>query len=190
MILERRQVRRRGRCAASRSREEHPDLRVVTAIAQHAEQYAIRASTAPLVLDEETEPNDTPAAASPLADVPGAASGTRVGTLAAGDVDVYRLDPAEGSRQLSATLAPPKGVDAVLAVLADDGVTALTAPADATKAGGEEKVVAVAIPPGKAALLKLTGKAGDAGERYRLRWSVVETAARWRRRGWSAGVDD
>jgi hypothetical protein len=141
--------------------------------ASDGEHYTVRAASAPIVLDEEIEPNDTPATASPLADVPGTTSGTRVGTLAAGDVDCYRLEPDELPRRLSLIFAPPAGVDGQLAVVAEDG-TVLAGPADAGRRGGEERLVDVPVPPGRAAIVKVTGKAGDASERYRLRWSVTD----------------
>src|SRR5262249_13695916 len=126
-----------------------------------------------LVVDEETEPNDTPATASPLSDVPGAAAGTRVGTLAAGDVDVYHLDPAEGARHLSVTVTPPASVDVELSIVGADGAPLVPA-TDAGKKGGGEKFVDVAIGPKADAYVKVAAKGGGGEtDRYRLKWSVT-----------------
>lgn len=148
---------------------------VVTGDRPSDESYTVRAQAAALVLDEESEPNDSPASASPLADVPGATSGTRVGTLAAGDVDCFRLDPADGARSLDVIFSPPASVDGSLALVAEDG-SPMAAPVDAAKKGGPERLT-VTVPSGKPAIIKLVGKVGEAGERYKLRWTVAEAAA-------------
>jgi hypothetical protein len=140
--------------------------------ADDGEPYTVRAQTAALVLDEESEPNDAPEAASPLADVPGTTSGTRVGTLAAGDVDCFRLDAGERERQLDVIFSPPASVDGAVAALTAEGV-ALGPAADAGKKGAPERLAA-RVPAGKAAIVKLTGKAGEAAERYKLRWTVTD----------------
>jgi hypothetical protein len=149
------------------------------------EAYALRVTTAPIVLDEETEPNDSPAQAGPLTDVPGAESGARVGTLPAGDVDVYKLEAAAAARMLAVTVTPPASVEVELAVLGTDGKTALAGPAAGGKRGAEVKLAAVPVEPGAVAYVRVAARGGASGtERYRLRWTVSAAAAA------VPGVDD
>jgi hypothetical protein len=140
------------------------------------EAYEVRATSAPLELDEETEPNDKPDTAGPLADIP-SDGGTRVGYLGRGDVDVYKLDPAEGPRELHLTVEPPTGVDAVLSVV-DQAGAPVTASADAGGPGAPEKLQGVVVPAGGTVFVKVSAKSGgDGTERYRLRWSAAPTVA-------------
>lgn len=141
------------------------------------EPYTLRVATAQLVLDEETEPNDSAATASPLTDVPGTESGTRVGTLPVADVDFYQLEPSTEGRLLSLTLTPPPAVDVELAVVGADGKPIGTV-ADAGKKGAVEKLAEVALPSQSPAYVRVTAKAG-AGEteRYKLKWSLSTVPA-------------
>jgi hypothetical protein len=140
------------------------------------EKYEVRASASPLELDEETEPNDKPAQAGPLADIP-SDGGTRVGFLGKGDVDLYKLDPADGPRELHLTVEPPAGVDVVLAVVDENGAP-VTQSADAGGAGAPEKLQGVPVAPKAVLYVKLTAKSGGEGtERYRLRWSAAPAEA-------------
>jgi hypothetical protein len=137
------------------------------------EQYVVRAQAVPFELDEESEPNDEPDRASPLADIPGADSGTRVGFLVRDDVDVFALEPAGDARRLSVTLDPPAGVDGVLAVI-DRAGKDLVPPAAAAKRGAPERITDVLVPPGAGVFVRVSVKAGESPtERYRLRWSAV-----------------
>ncbi len=140
------------------------------------ERYTIQAQVRAAQLDEESEPNDTPETASPLADVAGTESGTRVGTLAGTDVDVFRLDPAPGPRSLSVTVEPPAGLDVEVTILGAGGKV-LLGPVDAAKKGGAEKIVAAPVPPDAPAFVRVRAKAGAATEVYKLRWSVAAVAA-------------
>lgn len=136
------------------------------------EKYTLRVVAAPFQLDEEAEPNNSIAAASPLADVAGVDSGTRVGFLVAGDVDVYELEAAETARLLSVTLEPPAGVGPGLAVLDAKGKPIGT-PVDA-KRGVAARLENVAIPAGAPAFVRAAAKLGGSDtDRYRLRWSTV-----------------
>ncbi|HKA89558.1 MAG TPA: hypothetical protein VKE22_17955, partial [Haliangiales bacterium] len=139
------------------------------------ERYTITASVRAAQLDEESEPNDTPETASPLADVPGTEAGTRVGTLAGTDVDVFRLDPAPGPRSLSVTVEPPPGLDVEVTLLGPGGKV-LLGPVDSAKKGGAEKIVAAPIAPGAPAFVRVRAKAGASTEIYKLRWSVAAAA--------------
>jgi hypothetical protein len=142
------------------------------------EQYALRVTTAPIVLDEESEPNDNPAQASPLADVPGAESGTRVGTLPAGDVDFYKLDAAAAPRTLAVTVTPPATVEVELSVLGSDGKTPVAGPAAGGKRGADAKLAAVAVAADAVVYVRVAARAGASGtERYRLRWALAAAAA-------------
>ena len=136
------------------------------------ETYTLRVATAAVVLDEETEPNDTPAAASPLADVPGTESGVRVGTLPAGDVDLYKLEAAPAERTLALALAPPSTVAVELSVVGEDGHV-LAGPAASGKKGAEEKIAAATVPAGIACYVRIAVRSGGSDtERYKLRWTV------------------
>jgi hypothetical protein len=140
------------------------------------ERYTISAQVRAAQLDEESEPNDTPETASPLADVPGAESGTRVGTLAGTDVDVFRLDPAPGARSLSVTVEPPAGLDVEVTLLGPGGKL-LLGPVDSAKKGGAEKIVAAPVAPDAPTFVRVRAKGGAATEPYKLRWSVGAAAA-------------
>jgi hypothetical protein len=134
------------------------------------QRYTLRVASAPFELDEEAEPNDKPAQASPLADVPGADSGIRVGFLGRGDVDLFKLDPAPGARSLKVTVEPPADLDVTLTVVDESG-GAVGAPVDAQKRGKAESLTHP-VAAGKGAWVKVTAKSGSSDtDRYRLRWS-------------------
>jgi len=162
---------------AVRAGEPHYYVTVAaTARGNPDEKYEIRASSAPLELDEETEPNDKPSTAGPLADIP-SDGGTRVGFLGKGDVDMYKLDPADGPRELHLTVEPPPGVDVVLSVVDASGAP-VAASADAGGSGAPEKLQGVPVAPKAVLYVKLTAKSGgEGGERYRLRWSAAPAEA-------------
>ena len=136
------------------------------------EAYTLRVATAAIALDEETEPNDTPATASPLADIPGAEAGVRVGTLPAGDVDLYKLDSAPADRTLGLVVAAPATVAVELSVVGEDG-HAIAGPVGGDKKGAEVKLPAAAIPAKTAAYVRVAAKSGSSDtDRYKLRWSL------------------
>lgn len=142
------------------------------------DQYIARVQTVPFELDEEAEPNDDPASAGPLADVPGAESGTRVGFLVRGDADLFVLDAADAPRRLSVTLEPPPGVDGEVGIVDDQGAF-IGKPAGAARRGAAERLTDVPVPAGIKVFVRVTTKGGESStERYRLRWSAVvdETA--------------
>jgi hypothetical protein len=160
---------------AVRAGEPHYYVAVsVQGRANFSERYEVRATVSPLELDEESEPNDDVKRAGLLSEVPSDA-GNRVGYLARGDVDVYKLEPAAGPRELHVTVEPPSGVDVILSVVDEAG--APVAPSvDAEAAGGVERLPPVIVAAGVTLYVKVTGKAGEAGERYRLRWSAAPAA--------------
>jgi hypothetical protein len=140
------------------------------------ETYTLRVATAAVVLDEETEPNDTVAAASPLVDVPGTEAGVRVGTLPTGDVDLYKLDAAPAERTLALAITPPSTVAVELSVVAEDGHP-IAGPAASGKKGAEEKIAAATIPAGVPCFIRVAAKSGSSDtERYKLRWTLAAAA--------------
>src|SRR5262249_8876580 len=170
-ILERRGQTGAGLALRSvQIREQNPFyFVVVTGDKPNADEaYTLRVTTAPIVLDGESEPNDAPAAASPLVDVPGTQSGTRVGTLPTGDVDLYKLDAAPDPRTLSIAVAPPASVEVELSVLAADGKAPIAGPAGAGKRGAPAQLAGVVVPAGAAVFVRVAAKSGASEtERYR-----------------------
>jgi hypothetical protein len=157
---------------AVRAGEPHYYVAVsATGRANFDEKYEVRATVAPLELDEETEPNDDVKRAGLLADVP-SDTGTRVGYLARGDTDVYKLEAAAAPRELHLTVEPPSGVDVVLSVV-DEAGAPIAPSVDGGGAGAVERLGGVIGAANQAVFVKLTGKAGEGGERYRLRWSAA-----------------
>ena len=115
--------------------------------------------------------NTVPAQASPLADVPNADSGIRVGFLGRGDVDVFKLEPAPGPRSLKVSVEPPADLDVSVAIVEESG-GAVGAAVDAQKRGKAETLTHP-VPGGKPAFVKVTAKTGASDtDRYRLRWSA------------------
>jgi hypothetical protein len=164
------------RNVAAREGEPHYYVAVTCSKGNATEKYELRVASAPVELDEETEPNDTPAQAGPLSDIPGA-GGVRTGYLSRGDVDVYKLDPAAEPRALRVIVEPPESMDAILAVVDQDGKP-LAGPADAAGKGKPETLQGVPVPANATVYVKLSAKPGnEASERYRLRWSAAPTEA-------------
>lgn len=154
-------------------REGEPHYYVVISCpkANVSERYELRVASAPIELDEETEPNDKLETAGPLADIPGQ-GGVRVGFLSHGDVDVYKLDPGPAPRTLSVIVEPPASMDAAISVIDQKGQL-VAGPADAAGKGRLETLRAVPVPADTALFVKVTAKPGaEASERYRLRWST------------------
>jgi hypothetical protein len=143
------------------------------------EKYTLKVTSTPFQVDEEAEPNDSPQTASPLADVPNADAGTRVGFLAAGDVDFYKLDPAATPRLLHLVVEPPGAIGAEIAVVGDDGKPVPGGgPVDPGKKGAPARLDDVAIGANMTAYVRVTNKSGSTTtDRYRLRWSAVAVTA-------------
>jgi hypothetical protein len=160
------------RNVAIRDGEPHYYVTIAAARGNLDQRYVARVASAPFELDEEAEPNDKPAQASALADVPGADSGIRVGFLGRGDVDVFKLDPAPTPRTLQVTVEPPADVDVTLAVVDQSGAAA-GATMDAQKRGKAETLAGQLVAAGATVFVKVTAKscASDT-DRYRLRWSA------------------
>jgi hypothetical protein len=159
------------RNVAIRPGEAHYFVEVTAKKANLEERYALRTAAVPFQLDEEAEPNDTAETASPLADVPGADSGVRVGFLGPGDTDVFRLDPLGTPRALHVACEPPPDVGVELSIVDQAGQVA------STKAGSKGAPVhldAVSVPPSASLYVRAVARAGgDSERRYRLRWSTV-----------------
>lgn len=137
------------------------------------ERYTLRVRSAPLELDEESEPNDKVGDATPLADIPGAADGARVGFLGRGDVDVFKLDPADAPRTLHVTVEPPPGVDVALQLL-DLAGAPVGAPVNGAAKGAAEQLPPTAVAPQQQLFVKVSAIAGGSDAvRYRLRWSAA-----------------
>ena len=141
------------------------------------ERYTLRVRSAPLELDEESEPNDKVGDATPLADIPGATDGARVGFLGRGDVDVFKLDPAPTPRTLHVTVEPPAGVDVALQLL-DAAGGAIGVPVNGAGKGAAEQLAPTAIAPAQQLYVKVSVIAGGSDAmRYRLRWSAAAAEA-------------
>jgi hypothetical protein len=108
----------------------------------------------------ETEPNDDPAHASPLAE------GLTTGYLLAGDTDVFRYTPA-GPTALDLEVTPPDRVNVKLEVLRADGQPIASADEGGRRQPEHLASVAVAEP----VLIRLTPHKGEgnADEPYQLR---------------------
>src|SRR5262249_8164440 len=132
--------------------------------------------------DEEAEPNDDAAHATPLtgAGATGPAGVVRA-TYTAGDVDRFQVTPQEHASLLDLALEPPAGVDLDLEV----GRASGPAPASAhtAGAGAKERLTGVSVPAQTTLIVtvQLHGKPGkeDGGDArpYRLTWSIAETTA-------------
>ncbi len=160
------------RNVAIKEGDAHVYVSITAAKGNDTDRYVARAGTVPFELDEEAEPNDKPANANPLADIPGAESGVRVGFLGRADADCFQLEAAPADRRLSAAVEPPGEVDAELTVLDKAGTVLATA--DKGKRGAAERVADVRVPGSTPAYVCAKAMGGDsATDRYRLRWSVV-----------------
>jgi hypothetical protein len=142
------------------------------------EPYAMRVNKRQLRFDEEAEPNDAIATATPLAVEPGSPAGARTGTLTPGDVDVYAVPVAPARQSLSVTVEPRSpSLDVVVSVIASTGDA--LAEADAADKGGVEKLDGVGVVPNARAYVRVARKAGkddgadDIAAAYSLRWSLV-----------------
>jgi hypothetical protein len=134
--------------------------------------YRIHVATRLLDLEQEIEPNDEAAHAMLLHDSPILEGvGKRVGFLTVGDVDQYRLLPADEPVLLTVEVVPRETVDVTVSVLVAGETRAM---ANAGAKGGKEYLAEVSIPAGQAAQVQVSG-AGGLGDaaRYDLTWSLT-----------------
>ena len=132
--------------------------------------YRLTIAARLLDLDEEAEPNDKPALATPLR-YGAEDAGTMRGLLAPGEVDVYALSPSSGPRQLDATVAGVAGLDLVCEVVSASSV-ALDKRDRGGVGAGEDASAAIAT--GAEAYVRVSAKAtkkAQAPAAYVLRWS-------------------
>lgn len=133
--------------------------------------YRVHVATRLLELEQEIEPNDEAASAMLLHESPIVEGvGKRTGFLEVGDVDQYRLLPAEDAVLLTVEVVPREAVDVTVTVLVAGETKAM---GNAGAKGGKEYLAEVSIPAGQAAQVQITGTGGlgDAA-RYDLTWSV------------------
>ncbi len=137
--------------------------------------YVLHITTRLLDDDEEAEPNDTAANATPLRADATVTSGAMRAGYALGDVDRFVLEPLAAPGLLDLGVEPPTGVAVQLELAAGD---APLATATAAKIGERVRLTGVSVPAG--APLVVTVKASkpaktDGGEArpYRLTWSLA-----------------
>lgn len=137
--------------------------------------YELRVTTRLLDTDEEAEPNDDAAAATPLRADVSITSGAMRASYSLGDVDRYVLDPQAEPGLLDVALEPPTGIAFALELVAGDtrlaGVTA-------AKVGDKVRLTGVAVPTGQPLIVTVKAAKpakGDGGEArpYRLTWSLA-----------------
>ena len=123
-----------------------------------------------LGLDEETEPNDKPEIALPLA----GERGTLKATYAAGDVDCFAIAPQPEPQTVAITVQSPDGIDAAVRL---EGPTGVLAKADAGKAGAAEKIETT-LPAGARGVVIVTFKPPKAdpgtSRDYEVEYSVTK----------------
>ncbi len=132
--------------------------------------YTLTIGARLLDLDEEAEPNDKPATATPLR-YGAEDQGTMRGVLAAGEVDLFALSPSSGPRQLDATVDGVAGLELVCEVVTAAGV-ALDKGDHGGVGAGEDATAAIAT--GTAAYVRITAKPSKKPQPpapYVLRWS-------------------
>jgi hypothetical protein len=136
--------------------------------------YELRVTTRLLDTDEEAEPNNDIASATPLRGDPTMTSGAMRASYALGDVDRFVLDAQAEPGLLDVGIEPPTGVTIELSVAA--GASPLGT-ATAAKAGDRVRLTGVTIPAGEAVVVTVkAAKAAktDGGDArpYRLTWSL------------------
>lgn len=136
--------------------------------------YDLRVTTRLLDTDEEAEPNNEVAAATPLRGDLATTSGAMRASYALGDVDRFVLDAQAEPGLLDVAIEPPTGVPVEVSLAA--GEVALGAAA-AAKVGDRVRLTGVAIPAGQPVVVTVkAAKAtkSDSGEArpYRLTWSL------------------
>lgn len=139
------------------------------------ERYILRPTRRLLDLDEEVEPDDSPATAVALSADAKEIEGTRRGFLTEGDVDYYSL-PARGEPTLfTVSVEPPSGVDVKLEVETSKGEA--LGESDKGKRGGAERLEAIPVAAGTAVVVKVGGKGDSESSYYELSWSTSPGAA-------------
>jgi hypothetical protein len=148
-------------------------LRVSGRKSNFQEPYVIRLAERALGYDEESEPNDAASTATPLAIERSAPSGVRRGTLSAGDVDFYWLEPAAAGPTLHITVEPAVSLDVSVAALS--GATVV---AEANQGGkGSPEKLQLPVSAGARLLVKVTRVAAEEpAASYTVRWSLVGQA--------------
>jgi len=136
--------------------------------------YDLRVTTRLLDVDEEAEPNDTVAAATPLRGDAMTTSGAMRAGYALGDIDRYTLEPQVEPGLIDVAIEPPTGVLIELELVAGDTQLARAA---AAKVGDRVRLTGVAVPAGQPLIVTVkAAKAAkaDGGEArpYRLTWSL------------------
>ncbi len=132
--------------------------------------YTLAVSARLLDLDEEAEPNDKPATATPLR-YGAEDQGTMRAALSAGEVDAFALSPSSGPRQLDASVDGVAGLDLVCEVVTASGTSLGKGDAGGPGAG-EDCTGAVAA--GAEAYVRISAKPGkrpQAPADYVVRWS-------------------
>ena len=133
--------------------------------------YTLSVAARLLDLDEEAEPNDKPALATPLR-YGGDDAGSMRALIGPGETDVFLLSPSSGPRQLDATVDGVAGVDFVCEVLLSAAGTS-TGKGDRGGSGAGEDCTG-AVPAGAESYVRITAKPGKkviAPVEYTLRWS-------------------
>ncbi|HUH05915.1 MAG TPA: hypothetical protein VML75_28190 [Kofleriaceae bacterium] len=156
------------RSLARKPGHEHYYVRISGRGSNPIERYALRFSNHLLDLEEEREPNDDRASATPVWREPGRDSGTASGRLLPGDVDWFALTVPPAS-QLTITVSPPAEVDVALAVANKDG--GILGESDAEKVGGREALHDIPVSGSIYIIVKGQGSA-DTLEPYELSWSL------------------
>ena len=137
--------------------------------------YTLTVTARLLDLDEEAEPNDKPALASPLR-YGAEDTGSMRGLLGPGEVDVFVLSPSSGPRQLDASIGGLAGLDVVCEVLTPSG--AVQGKADRGGLGAGEDCSG-AIATGAEGFIRITAKPSKkplAPVEYTLRWSSAPSS--------------
>lgn len=156
------------RSLARKPGHEHYYVRVSGRGSNPVERYALRFSNHLLDLEEEREPNDELAGATPAWRETDRDSGTATGMLLPGDADWFALT-VPASSQLTVTVSPPAEVDVALAVANKDG--GILGESDAEKVGGREALHDIPVSGAIYIIVKGQGSA-DTLEPYELSWSL------------------
>lgn len=133
--------------------------------------YTLSVSARLLDLDEEAEPNDKPALATPLR-YGGDDQGSMRALIGPGETDVFLLSSSSGPRQLDATVDGVAGVDLVCEVLLGAAGTS-TGKGDRGGPGAGEDCTGL-VPAGGESYVRITVKPSKkpiAPVEYTLRWS-------------------
>ncbi|MSP15537.1 MAG: hypothetical protein EXR73_02800 [Myxococcales bacterium] len=168
-----------GEAVALRNVALHADWEQVYVVVTSAptrssfvEHYQLRAAARRFALDSEEEPNDTPAIANPLTEVPLAEAGVRVGDSASSDVDHFVVPPAALARMMSFTLSGATE-GATLSVV-DAAGKVLGGPARVTGDGRKLALEGVPLAADAQHFVRVVG-GGESEGRYRMTWALGTT---------------